>query len=125
MAEGGNFGAVSAALMPALVHPERLADVDLTSAIKAMADELGPQVFVRQVRAIMGRADPMPACATYACPTLLICGREDAITPPELHEEMAAAIADARFTLIEQCGHMTTLERPHAVTALLRQWLTY
>ena len=125
LAEDGNFSAVSAALMPTLIHPDRLGDLDLTSAIKAMADELGPQVFVRQVRAIMGRADPMLGCAAYACPTLLICGRQDAITSPEMHEEMAAAIPKARFALIEQCGHMTTMERPHAVTALLRQWLTY
>jgi len=57
----------------------------------------------------------------YCCPTLVICGRQDAITPLRLPEEMVATIPEARLAIIEQCGHMSAMERPHTVTALLRQ----
>jgi pimeloyl-ACP methyl ester carboxylesterase len=63
--------------------------------------------------------------ADYDLPTLVACGRQDALTPLDLHEEMAAAIPAARLTVIEECGHLSAMEQPQAVTALLRQWLLY
>ena len=59
------------------------------------------------------------------CPTLVIGGREDALTPPELVAEIAEGIPGARHVVIEECGHLPPLERPHAVSALLRLWLMY
>jgi pimeloyl-ACP methyl ester carboxylesterase len=125
LAESGEFAAVSATLMPALLHPDRLDDVDLTGAVADMATELGPEVFVRQVRAIISRPEALSGLSAYRCPTLVLCGREDAITSLQMHEEIAANIPSAKLAVIEQCGHMSTMERPHAVTALLRQWLLY
>jgi pimeloyl-ACP methyl ester carboxylesterase len=57
-------------------------------------------------------------------PTLILCGREDAITPLARHEEMAASIPDARLVIVEECGHLSTLERPAEVNRALRDWLT-
>ena len=59
----------------------------------------------------------------FRCPTLVLCGREDALTPLEMPIEMARLIPDARLVIIEQCGHLSTLERPHEVNAALRAWL--
>ena len=53
----------------------------------------------------------------------MLCGRQDELTPLELHEEMAAAIPDARLVVIEDCGHPSTLERPDEVNAAMRAWL--
>ncbi len=50
-------------------------------------------------------------------------GRQDAWSPPAQHEQIAAAIPGATLTIIEDCGHMSTLEKPGEVTALLRSWL--
>jgi pimeloyl-ACP methyl ester carboxylesterase len=61
----------------------------------------------------------------YNLPTLIVCGRDDNLTPVELHDEMAASIPGARLALIEECGHLSTMEQPQAVTALLRQWLLH
>ena len=52
-------------------------------------------------------------------PALVLCGREDALTPPELHREMAAAIPDAVLVVLPRCGHMTTLERPERTRQLV------
>lgn len=125
MTDDGRFEEVTPALMPALVHPDRLEDEALTSTIRAMATNVGPDAFRRQLKAIIERPVALDGLAAYACPTQLICGREDAITPLEFHQEMADAIPGARLAIIEQCGHMSTMERPQAVTALLRQWLCY
>lgn len=125
MAGRGEFAQITTTLMPALVHETRIGDATLATEIAAMAARIGVAAFGRQIAAIIGRSDARPALTGYACPTLLVCGREDAITPLHLHEEMAAAIPGATLAVIEQCGHMSTMERPQAVTALLRQWLVY
>ncbi len=119
----GDFDAVIRASLPRLVHPSRLDDVSLIVPIAAMARAVGRAGYVRQQEAIIGRADSRPTLARIRCPTLVICGREDALTPLALSEEIAAGIAGARLVVIEESGHMTTMERPREVTAALRAWL--
>jgi pimeloyl-ACP methyl ester carboxylesterase len=123
LAERGEFIGVSARLMPLFVHPDRLQDQVLTGAISAMAARVGKDAFLRQQKAIMGRPDNRPNLERIACPTLVLCGREDALTPPAVSEEIVALIPGARLEVIEQCGHMTTMEQPAAVNAALRRWL--
>jgi pimeloyl-ACP methyl ester carboxylesterase len=123
LAERGQFKGVSARLMPLFVHPDRLEDQALTGAISAMAARVGKAAFLRQQKAIMGRPDNRPQLPRIACPTLVLCGREDALTPPAVSEEIAALVPGARLELVEHCGHMTTMERPAAVSAALRRWL--
>ena len=59
------------------------------------------------------------------CPTLVIAGRGDVLFSLDEHKFLAAQIPGARLAVIEDCGHAAPLERPQAVTALLRYWLTY
>jgi pimeloyl-ACP methyl ester carboxylesterase len=73
----------------------------------------------------MGRPDSRPFLIEHGVPTLVICGRLDALTPLDLSEEMAAGIPGARLAVIEDCGHLSTMEWPQAATALMRQWLLY
>jgi pimeloyl-ACP methyl ester carboxylesterase len=99
-----------------------LADATLTGAVMAMAERVGAAAFLRQQHAIMSRPDSRPDLPSIAAPTLVICGRQDALTPLEKSEEMAAAIPGARLAVIEECGHLATMEQPQAVTALMRLW---
>ncbi len=55
----------------------------------------------------------------------MLCGRQDALTPVALHEEMAAAIRGAKLVVVENCGHLSPLEQPDLVTAALRDWLAW
>lgn len=119
----GRYGAVIEALLPVLVHPDRLADDALVTIVREMADDTGPERFARQMRAIMGRADSRPTLAAIRCPTLVLVGAEDALTPPELAREMHDGIAGSRLVVVPDCGHLSTIERPEAVTAALRAWL--
>jgi len=123
LAEHGKFSAITEALLPFLIHPTRLGEPALTNIIKSMAESIGRESFVRQQRAIMSRADSLPLLAAIACPTLVLCGRQDALTPLARHQEIAAGIRDAHLEIIEDCGHLSTLERPAEVNSALRRWL--
>ena len=123
LAKRGRFLGVTDALLPSFVHPSRLADADLVGTIKQMARDTGREAFIRQERAIISRADSLPLLGDIECPTLVLCGRQDALTPLERHEEMARAIPGAVLEIIENCGHLSTLEKPAEVSAALKRWL--
>lgn len=118
-----DFSAVAKDLMQKLLYPPHLDDDDIVACIADMAEATGKEAFIRQQHAIMARIDSRPALRDIDCPTLLLCGREDRITPVDVHEEMAALIPRATLTIVEHCGHLSALERPDAVTDALRNFL--
>lgn len=125
MSRIGKFRGVTDRLLPILIHEDRLSDSVLTERVKLMAERVGPEAFHRQQKAIMSRPDSRPQFSGYEVPTLIMCGRQDALTPVALHEEMAELIPGCRLAIIEDSGHLSTMEQPQAATALLRQWLLY
>ncbi len=125
MSRIGKFRGVTDRLLPILIHEDRLDDDALTDRVKLMAERVGPEAFHRQQKAIMSRPDSRGQFTNYDLPVLVMCGRQDALTPVALHEEMADAIPGARLAIIEDSGHLSTMEQPQAATALLRQWLLY
>jgi pimeloyl-ACP methyl ester carboxylesterase len=124
LAEKGEFKGVTPRLLPLFLHPNRLGDEALVGAVMAMTERVGKDAFLRQQRAIMGRPDSRPSLPAIKCPTLVLCGRQDQLTPLELHEEIAGLIRGARLEIVEECGHLSTMERPWEASVLLRQWLT-
>ncbi|HEX8167856.1 MAG TPA: alpha/beta fold hydrolase [Beijerinckiaceae bacterium] len=123
LAEGGRFREVCAARWEKSVHPDRRSDPELRRVYDLMAEETGPEVFVRQLCAIMGRRDSRPGLAAIRVPTLVLVGAEDALTPPEQAAEMAGLVPGAALVAVPACGHLSTLERPQAVTDALGDWL--
>lgn len=118
-----DFAEVPRDLMQKLLYPPHLEDDGIVACVTEMAAAVGKDVFVRQQHAIMGRIDSRPTLDRIDCPTLLLCGREDKVTPVEVHEEMAALIPRATLTIVEHCGHLSALEKPEAVTDALRNLL--
>ena len=88
-----------------------------------MALSLGSEAFVRQSRALQKRRDQQSLLCNIKCPTLVLCGAEDQITLPQRHKFMAELIEPAELVVIENAGHLPTLEQPEATTAALRAWL--
>lgn len=123
LAEKGEFKGVTQRLLLQLVHPDRVEAPEVGGAVLAMAARVGKEAFLRQQMAILGRADSLPTLAQIVCPTLVLCGENDLLTPPDRHLEMAAGIADARLVKLPDCGHLPPLERPQDTTAALLQWL--
>ena len=99
-------------LLPRLVHPDRLADEPLCDAVVKMAADTGLDAFLRQQEAIIARPDSRPTLPTITCPTLVLCGADDALTPPAIAREIAAGIPGSTLEIIPDCGHLSTMERP-------------
>jgi pimeloyl-ACP methyl ester carboxylesterase len=120
----GRFHGVQPSLLPLIVHRSRLDDPAVVQPILDMAGEVGADGFVREQTAIMARPDSRPLMAGIDVPTVVIVGRQDQSTPLPRAQEMATDIANARLVVIEECGHMSPLEKPAEVSAALRRWLS-
>lgn len=123
MAEAGKLTQIVDLLTPHFLHRDRHNDESLRTIVRAMAEETGPEAFVRQQRAIMSRGDSRLLLGRIHCPTLVLVGDGDEVTPPELAKEIASGISGSRLVVVPQCGHLSTLEQPEAVNAALAGWL--
>ena len=123
LADMGRFKGVTPRLLPMLVHPDRLDDPAVTGPIFEMAARVGRDGFIRQQKAILSRRDSRDLLAEIACPALVVCGRQDQLTPLHLAEEIAAGIRGAHLDIVEDCGHLPALERSEITTGLMRRWL--
>jgi pimeloyl-ACP methyl ester carboxylesterase len=123
LAENGRFSEVVARLMPTLLSAAALAEPDIVGPVEAMSRRLGAPVFIRQQRANMQRADIAPRIPCIRCPTLLIGGTNDAVAPAPAMAELAALLPNAVLKILPGCGHLSTLEQPEQVNALMRDWL--
>ena len=125
LAQEKGMQAVSDVILPHLMHPDHLTDARLTGIVHRMALETGVDAFVRQQTAIIGRPDNRPFMAEVTCPTLIVVGADDQITPLKLAQEMVDGIAGSRLEVIPKCGHLPALEQPEALNACLRDWLKF
>jgi pimeloyl-ACP methyl ester carboxylesterase len=123
LAERDGIAKVAKLLLPYWVHKDRLADPALVAILRCMAEAVGVAAFRRQEEAIIGRPDNRPFLAQIRCPTVIVVGAEDEVTPVKVAEEMHAGIAGSRLEVIRDCGHLSTLEQPEAVNAALARWL--
>ena len=105
-----------------MIHPTRHGS-PLFEAVLDMLERSSAEQFAAQINALLTRPDAGPVLPAITCPTLVLTGREDLWSPPEQHERMAAAIPGAQLCIVEQCGHMSTLEQPEVVTAAFERWL--
>lgn len=112
-----------ASIFASLLHQDRYEDQDLVAAVFAMDENNTVASFVNQQRAIISRSNSVPLLSGISCPTLVLCGRQDALTPLSAHEEMAAKIPGATLVVIENCGHASPMERPAQVNAAMLAWL--
>lgn len=88
-----------------------------------MANELGFETFVLQLEMLASRIDSRPYLSQSSCPTLIVAGETDPLTPVALHEELASGITNATLSVLEGCGYYTPLEKPRELTELLLHWL--
>lgn len=114
-------------MMRQMMRPEYLAPgsqrVEVLNSFLEMARDLGPDVFIRQIRALQRRRDQQATLRKCKCPTLVMCGELDGLTPLKRHTFMADLIPYADLKVIPDAGHLPTLEQPERVTAVLRDWL--
>ncbi|MBS0246635.1 MAG: alpha/beta fold hydrolase [Proteobacteria bacterium] len=123
MAQGGKLMDIVDMLTPKFLHRNHASDERLKGVVRAMARDTGVDAFVSQERAIMGRPDSRPLLASIKCPTLVIVGDGDELTPPDLAKEIAGGIPGAKLAIIPECGHLSTIEKSEAVNAAMAEFL--
>ncbi len=96
---------------------------EILDLVMDMADALGPEVFVRQSRALQRRKDQQATLRKIKMPTLILCGEHDQLCPVKRHTFMAELIQNADLQVLEGSGHLPTLEQPAQTTAALRKWM--
>ncbi|SIQ55535.1 alpha/beta fold hydrolase [Pseudacidovorax sp. RU35E] len=128
-AEGGEgadpatFAQVAQGFAARIVHASRLQDRELLHLLFDMASAVGSEGFVRQQRAAMNRVDTRDLLPCVHAPAVVICGREDQVTPFSLSQEMASLLPKAELVAVAEAGHMSILERPAMVVGALVRWL--
>ncbi|MBI3199133.1 MAG: alpha/beta hydrolase [Rhodospirillales bacterium] len=123
LAEEGHFELVLGLQMSRFIPAYRLPDKKLVDEVMTMCGEIGVEIYKRQEELAAVRADRRPDLPKIKCPTIVVCGRDDAATPLFLAEEMAEAIPAAALVVVEQCGHLVTLEKPVETNLILSTWL--
>lgn len=121
IAQSGGYGKMMYASLPSLLHHSD--NEELRKKLLKMAEETGADSYIRQQRAIMGRVDSRPLLASIRCPTFVIAGTSDKLTPPDRLQEIAAGIKGSRYIELSDCGHMATLDQPEQITRALREWV--
>ena len=109
---------------PHFLHPDGCNDEAVIDALLKQAFEVGTEACMQHHRAMINRAGYHDLLSKITCPTLIVAGRQDPATPVAVHETMARAIPDAELLVLDRCGHLPPLERPNAVSAAMRHWLT-
>jgi pimeloyl-ACP methyl ester carboxylesterase len=122
-AQAGEFRAVLDELFPLFVHPSRANDASLRQLVHDMGDDVGPEAFIRQLEAVIGRADSRPTLAQITCPTLVLTSDHDNTVPNPLSTEIAEGIHGAKLVMLKDCGHMVQVEQPQATADALVEWL--
>lgn len=109
-------------LKDAMLHPKHATQPEMRELVLQMALNTGREKFFKQIKAQLNRPDSTPDLPKIQCPTLIMTGREDSVCTPELHREMADLIPNSTLEIIEECGHLSTLEQPQKVNEVIRQW---
>jgi 3-oxoadipate enol-lactonase len=117
----GTTAAVEA-MLPKLLGAEALAG-PVGAKTREIALENDPETIVAALDALKSRPDSTPILPTITCPTLVIVGRDDQLTPVALSEAMARQIPQATLTIIPDAAHLSSMEQPKAFGAALWSFL--
>jgi len=123
LARQKDFAKIPELFFPGFVHERNEGNAQLKAVVDEMALATGPEAFIRQQTANGSRIDSRPYLAEIECPTLVLSGDGDRLIPPELSVEMHRQISGSTLEMVENCGHLSTLEEPEKVTAKLRDFL--
>jgi pimeloyl-ACP methyl ester carboxylesterase len=119
----GRMDEVLRANVPFAFHPNSARDPGLVARYLAMVRRAGAEALIRQNEAVMAREDLRPRLGAIACPTWVLVGEADRLTPPEHAREIAEAVPGARLEILPGAGHLPGWEQPARVNALLLQAL--
>jgi pimeloyl-ACP methyl ester carboxylesterase len=110
---------------PTYVAARRINDESLKGIFVDMAHEVGQEAGLRQMRALLAIKTPFTGLDQIRCPTVIIGGREDHRTTPAAHQLLQKEIPGSELVMIDDAGHFTPIEQPHAVAGAIRRWMGF
>ena len=113
-------------VLPLMFGPVFLADPGNAAVVAEWQRRLGRcrrSGISRAVRGVADRAGVDAEIRSITVPTQVLVGADDAATPVAKSQNIAATIPGARFEVIPNCGHTSTLEQPKTVSALIRAFV--
>lgn len=111
-------------LRAANFSPTRKNDLALFELMKKSQDEFPVDGLINQLNVILNGGDTIHLLDKIESETLVIHGADDNFFNYDDTKLWAAKIKHSAISVIEECGHMMSIEQPQAVTALIRLWLT-
>ena len=123
IAQPDRYRGVTRHLLKSFLSPAAMENETLVARVIAMAEEVGRENFVLQQRAILGRRDQSDTLGALTVPALVLGGALDTLTPPQASRDMAELIPDAELVIMEEIGHLSTIEAPDEVTDILNAYL--
>ncbi len=126
LAEVQARGAAAAAdeMLPKLVcERTRTHRRDVVDLLREMILGTPPATIAAAIRAMMTRTDCVPLLPAIGCPTLVVVGDQDAITPIAFSQRMQRLIPGAEIEVIPDAGHMANMEQPAAFNRALGSFL--
>jgi 3-oxoadipate enol-lactonase len=121
--EKGVAAAVDEMLPKLVCDSTRANHPEVVATLRSMMLRNPPDVVAGAIAALMTRPDSLPLLPTIHCPTMIVVGDADVITPPALSEEMQRSIPGAELTVIPDAGHMSNMEQPVAFNRALARFL--
>ena len=124
LAERGAFDTIKQQMIQTFLNADNQNNTDLKGLVETMAETVGLERFIQQLKALMHGGDLRGDLLNVDCPTLVLCGAEDMLFPLKLSREVARGIRKSKLVTIKGAAHLLPLERPKTVSELMRQWLT-
>jgi 3-oxoadipate enol-lactonase len=125
LAENGASAVVDEMIPKLLGASTRASRPEVSDRVRALALSNPPEAIAGAIRVLMTRPDSTPVLSTIHCPTLIVVGEEDTLTPPALSEEMHRAIAGSELIVVPGAGHLSSFEQPDAFNSALAAFLTH
>ena len=123
-AQKDGAGAIAEAMIPKLLSPASVQSrFDLVEAVRQIITQTSVTGIAGDLMAMAERPDSVPLLSEIACPTLILVGEQDGLTPPADAKLMAGKIKKARLEIIPGAGHLSNLENPEAFNSAVRKFL--
>ncbi|MCB2156791.1 alpha/beta hydrolase [bacterium] len=123
LCERGRYDLVVRPFLNRILSPRHAANPEIAARVLAMTNDAGPETMSADTQAIAARGDYDAVPPIIRCPTMILCGYDDMLTPPKESERMAAAISGSELHILDDCGHLSPLEQPRAVGHILAHFL--
>jgi pimeloyl-ACP methyl ester carboxylesterase len=117
--------AIADEMVPKLLGPDARSRPDIVERVRQLVLANGAPAIAGAITALMTRQDSTPLLSSIRCPTLIMVGEHDGVTPPDLSREMEGKIAGAELAIIPNAGHLSSLEQPAAWNAVLARFLEH